>query len=213
METLLMPFLMRKPMFSLKPVSPRLLTFVFTFLLTACGGGEETSDESRLAHSIRNDARLPLVRAKAGQLVARELTAGSGYPAVFIRDLNTFVELAIEGQGAQKVRSQLEQFLEHQGEDGNIVDGITVQDGSTFKATVESDQESSLVQAVGKYVAITGDKAFLIEDVSGVSVIERLEKALMFLYKQRFSAGYCLVFGGTRADWATYNQKILRAST
>lgn len=201
METLLMPFLMLKPMFSLKPVSPRLLPLIFTFLLTACGGGEKISDESKLANSIRNDARLPLVRAKARQLVAKELTAGSGYPAVFIRDLNTFVELAIEAQGAQKVRSQLKQFLEHQGDDGNIVDGITVHDGSTFKATVESDQESSLVQAVGKYIAITGDKAFLLEDVHGVSVIERLENALMFLYKQRFSAGYGLVFGGTRADW------------
>jgi len=145
--------------------------------------------------------RLPQVRAKARQLVAEGLTAGSAYAAVFIRDLNTFVELAIEGQGPQSVRSQLKLFFDHQGEDGNIVDGITVQDGSTFKGTVESDQESSLVQAVAKYVAITGDKAFLSEDVGGVAVIERLENAVMFLYAQRFSTQYGLVFGGTRADW------------
>lgn len=201
METLLMQFPMNKPMFSLKRISCRILFFIFPLVLTACGGGGETSEASSLATSIRNDARLPLVRTKARQLVAKELTAGSGYPAVFIRDLNTFVELAIEAQGALKVRSQLKQFLEHQGEDGNIVDGITVQDGSTFKATVESDQESSLVQAIAKYIAITGDKAFLAEEVAGISVIERLENALMFLYQQRFSAGYGLVFGATRADW------------
>lgn len=171
------------------------------FLLGACSGGGESSEESRLAESIRKDARLPLVRAKAKQLVAKEFTAGTGYPAVFIRDLNTFVELAIEARGAPTVRSQLRLFLEHQGDDGNIVDGINVQDGSTFKGTVESDQESSLVQAVAKYVAVTGDKAFLSESVGGVPVIERLEKALMFLYSERYSAPYGLIWGGTRADW------------
>ncbi|MCX7169600.1 MAG: hypothetical protein NTY41_04735 [Proteobacteria bacterium] len=189
-----------------KPFSVRLLMLASMFLLAACSSGGESSgggssDESRLANSIRNDLRLPEVRAKARQLVAKESAAGSAYAAVFIRDLNTFVDLAIEGQGPQKVRSQLKQFLDHQGEDGNIVDGITLQDGSTFKGTVESDQESSLVQAVAKYVAITGDKAFLSEDVRGVAVIERLENALMFLYMQRFSTQYGLVFGGTRADW------------
>jgi len=188
----------------------RLLVSVFVFALTSllasCGGGggsasNEPSEESKLASSIRSDARLTLVRAKASQLVAKDLTAGSGYGAVFIRDLNTFIELAIEVQGAQNIRSKLKQFLEHQGSDGNIVDGITVADGSTFKATVESDQESSLVQAIAKYVAITGDKALLSENVGGVPVMTRLENALMFLYTQRYSAKYGLVFGGTRADW------------
>ena len=178
-----------------------LLMLALTFLLAACSSGDESSDESRLAESIRSDSRLPLVRAKARQLVADGSAAGGAYAAVFIRDLNTFVELAIEGQGPRSVRSQLEQFLEHQGDDGNVVDGITIRDGSTFKATVSSDQESSLVQAVAKYVAITGYKAFLSEVVRGVPVIERLENALTFLYTQRFSARHGLVFGGTRADW------------
>src|SRR5215208_1467398 len=92
-----------------------------TFLLSACGGGggggAAPSAESILASSIRSDSRLPLVRAKAKQLIAKELTAGTGYPAVFIRDLNTFVELAIEARGGQNGRSQLALFLEHQGDD------------------------------------------------------------------------------------------------
>ncbi|MES2069082.1 MAG: hypothetical protein V4488_01950 [Pseudomonadota bacterium] len=120
---------------------------------------------------------------------------------MFIRDLNTFVELAIEAQGPQIVRSQLRLFPEHQAGDGNIVDAINTKDGSSYKNTVESDQESSLVQAVAKYVAITGDKAFLSEDVGGVPVIGRLENALMFLYTQRYSSKYGLIFGATRADW------------
>lgn len=171
--------------------------------VTACGGGGgggASSADAALAAAIRADTRLPLVRSKARQLVARELTAGTGYPAVFIRDLNTFTDLAIEAQGAAKVRAQLRLFLQYQGADGNIADGIA-QDGSSFKGTVESDQESSLVQAVARYVAATGDTAFLSESVEGVPVIQRLENALMFLYTQRFAPQYGLVWGGTRADW------------
>jgi hypothetical protein len=182
--------------------SVRLVMLAMSLFVAACsGGGGQSPEEVLLATSIRNDARLPLVRAKARQLAAKELTAGSSYQAVFIRDLNTFVELAIEVQGPQIVRSQLKQFLEHQGDDGNIVDGIYTQDGTTFKGTVETDQESSLIQAMGKYIAITGDKTFLTESVRGVPVIERLEGALAFLYTNRFSTRYNLVWGGTRADW------------
>ncbi len=176
---------------------------VMAMVVTACGGGgggASPSAEAALAAVIRADARLPLVRNKARQLVAKELTAGTGYPAVFIRDLNTFVDLAIEAQGAPKVRAQLRLFLEFQGSDGNIADGIA-QDGSNFKGTVESDQESSLVQAVARYVAATGDRAFLSESVGGQPVIQRLEAALMFLYTHRFAPQYGLIWGGTRADW------------
>jgi glycogen debranching enzyme len=98
------------------------------------------------------------------------------------------------------VRSQLLQFLEFQRDDGLILDAIGF-DGTLIRGTVETDQESSLVQAVAKYVAITGDTAVLSQQVRGVSVIERLEDALMYLYTQRFSQQYQLVWGGTRADW------------
>jgi hypothetical protein len=177
---------------------------VLALLLGACGGGggggAGSSAEASLAAAIRNDPRLPLVRAKAKQVVGKDLSAGSIYAAVFIRDLNTFIELAIETQGAQQVRSQLLRFLEHQGEDGLIVDAIAFE-GYLIRGTVETDQESSFVQAVGKYVAATGDTAFLSEQVLGIPVIERLEKSMMYLYTQRFRAEYGLVWGGTRADW------------
>jgi hypothetical protein len=185
------------------------LQFLSIIFLTACssGGGSsnqasiEISAEAKLASAIRNDTQLPLVRTKAKQLIAKGLAAGTSYPYVFIRDLNTFTELAIEVQGAPAVRTQLKQFLEYQNEDGNIVDAIAVLDGSTLKTTVESDQESSLVQAIAKYVTITGDKAFLLEPVRGTPVIVRLENALTFLYTQRYSRQYGLIYGGTRADW------------
>lgn len=179
-----------------------LLVLTVTLQLGACGGGGggAPSAEAALASAIRNDARLPLVRAKAKQVAAKDLSAGSIYAAVFIRDLNTFIELAIEAQGATAVRSQLRKFLEHQGDDGLIVDAIAFE-GYLIRGTVETDQESSMVQATAKYVAVTGDTAFLSEQVNGVPVIARLENALTYLYTQRFSTAHGLVWGGTRADW------------
>lgn len=170
-------------------------------LLAACGGGGADGPEAVLARAIREDPRPAAVRAMARALVARELTAGTVYPAVFIRDLATFLELAIEAHGPDRVRAQLAQFLVHQGTDGNVPDGIQVSDGVTFKGTVESDQESSLVQAVARYVAVTGDRAWLLEPVAGEAVITRLERAIDYLYAERWSARYGLVWGGTRADW------------
>ncbi len=187
-----------------KPLLAGLLAVAFTLVLNACGGGgggvAAPSPEVALASTIRSDTRLPLVRAKAKQVVAKNLNAGTIYAAVFIRDLNTFVDLAIEGQGASVVRAQLLQFFETQHDDGLVLDAIGA-DGRLIRGTVESDQESSLVQAVGKYVAATGDTAFLSERVRGIAVIDRLEMALNFLYTQRYSAPYRLIWGGTRADW------------
>ncbi|HTH77413.1 MAG TPA: hypothetical protein VL593_00445 [Ramlibacter sp.] len=185
-----------------------LFVLACVWLLHACGGGgggsaapPQADPQAALAATIRTDSRLAAVRAKAKQLVAASLTAGTGYPAVFIRDLNTFIDLAIEAQGAAAIRPQLELFLAHQGADGNIPDGIEIATGNSFKGTVETDQESSLVQAVAKYVAASGDTAFLSQQIGGVAVMTRLENALAFLYAQRYSAQYGLVWGGTRADW------------
>jgi hypothetical protein len=191
-----------------KPGLIGLLVLASIFLLHACGGGgggsaapAPSDPQAALATKIRGDARLASVRAKAKQLVVSSLTAGTGYPAVFVRDLNTFIDLAIEAQGAAAIRPQLELFLAHQGADGNIPDGIEIATGNTFKGTVESDQESSLVQAVAKYVAASGDTAFLSQQIDGVAAITRLENALQFLYAQRYAAQYGLIWGGTRADW------------
>jgi len=66
---------------------------------------------------------------------------------------------------------------------------------------VETDQESSLVQAVYKYVKTTGDRAFLDEEVNKKTVAERLTDAMDFLLNHRFSREYGLIIGATTADW------------
>ena len=70
-----------------------------------------------------------------------------------------------------------------------------------FKNTVETDQETSLVQAVYKYIRKTGDVSLLDEYAGQFTVAERLEQALDFLMSQRYNERYGLIFGATTADW------------
>jgi len=69
------------------------------------------------------------------------------------------------------------------------------------KNTVETDQESSLVQAVGKYVSVTGDRSILDEAIAGRRVRERLAEALDYVLKERFDPTRGLIWGATTADW------------
>jgi hypothetical protein len=69
------------------------------------------------------------------------------------------------------------------------------------KNTVETDQESSLVQAVRKYVSATGDRTILQERLAGVTVRERLGRALRYVLTERFDQEHGLVWGATTADW------------
>ena len=92
-------------------------------------------------------------------------------------------------------------FFAFQGPEGDIVDGYIPKskasvgykyrsselapDFLAHKNTVETDQESSLVQAVRKYVEATGDQGLLRQEVDGRSVIERLEWALQYVHQHR----------------------------
>ncbi len=72
---------------------------------------------------------------------------------------------------------------------------------AAHKNTVETDQESSLVQAVYKYVAATGDRSILDEKISDATVLQRMEAALKYVRRERWSDEYGLVIGATTVDW------------
>ena len=136
---------------------------------------------------------------------------------VWIRDLNTFIDLALEVQPGDRLRQSLLTFLHFQGPDGNIVDGYVATESATgnyqcigsatmpqfmgYKNTVETDQESSLVQAVHRYVQKTGDQAILEEPIDGVTVRDRLSRALEYPLQHRFSRKHGLIWGATTVDW------------
>lgn len=172
---------------------------------------------SALARAILADEELLEVRDRAKALLGTGLTAGSGYGEVWIRDLNTFIELALRVNEPEEIRRALLTFFAFQGEDGNVVDGYIPASRANVayeyrrsklapgllahKNTVETDQESSLVQAIQKYVRVAGDRAVLQEEIDGVRVVRRLEAALEYLLEDRFDAGRGLLWGATTVDW------------
>ena len=115
----------------------------------------------------------------------------------------------------QHFRDALLMFCRLQGDDGNIVDGYYIPADSAkegldispieklnpYKNSVETDQESSLVQAVYKYITVTHDETILDERVAGVAVRERLARAMQFVLTQRFDPKHGLIWGATTIDW------------
>ncbi|TJZ51754.1 hypothetical protein FAZ15_19580 [Sphingobacterium olei] len=173
-----------------------------------------------LKAQIRSDSRLSTVKDKAVELVKSGFTAGDGYSEVWIRDYNTFITVASMVHDPKSVRENLRVFFRLQGKDGNIIDGFVPKkkvesaveayqyiyselepDYAGHKNTVETDQESSLIQAVYKYIMATGDKSFLDEAIGGITVKKRLALALDFLIKHRYNKRYGLLWGATTADW------------
>jgi len=193
-----------------------LLLFVSFSVLVACSPFSE--EEKELANRIKSNEDLSLVQEKAKDLIAKGFTAGDGYGEVWIRDFNTFMDLAIDVHSKEVIRKKLITFFNFQGDDGFVIDGYKPKkervEGSyryilsdlepqlvAHKNTVETDQETSLVQAVYKYVLKSEDKDFLNIEIDGLKISERLELALDFLMKNRYNEEYGLIWGGTTADW------------
>lgn len=177
----------------------------------------ETNSSTELARQILADQTLRDVHHMAQDLLKGGLNAGSGYGEIWIRDLNTFIAIALEVQPPPRIREVLLTFFKLQGPTGDIVDGYIPVDQANLKYvyrtsplapavmahknTVETDQESSLVQAVCKYVAATHDETILHERIAGVTVRERLGQALQYDLTERFDRDHGLVWGGTTIDW------------
>jgi hypothetical protein len=197
--------------------TPGRACYAIAGLSLLAGGGPARSDEAALGRQILADEELAEVLDQARTLLRGGLNAGSGYGEVWVRDLNTFIELALEVNDPDAIRASLLTFFRFQGEDGDVVDGYIPTDRATVgyeyrrsalapgllahKNTVETDQESSLVQAVHKYVRATGDRGFLSEKVDGTPVADRLAAALEYPLKHRFDDQHGLVWGATTVDW------------
>ena len=180
-------------------------------------GGASIRKDAELAKEIRGDATLQHVRRMALDLLKGGFNAGSYYRNVWIRDTNTFIEVSLEVNPPALVRKTLLTFFKFQGADGNMIDGYAplnrarltptsrltplAPDLMGFKNSVEIDQESSLVQAVYKYVNATGDRTILDERIGGKTVRERLALAMQFVMTDHFDPTHGLIWGATRADW------------
>jgi putative alpha-1,2-mannosidase len=176
-----------------------------------------TSTDRELAGKILQDGRMDEVLRMGHELLKSGMNAGSGYSEVWIRDLNTFIVPLLDVAPQQSVREALLVFFHFQGEDGNIIDGYVPKEQGhagynyrfteskpglkAHKNTVETDQESSLVQAVCRYIRKTRDATILDEMIRDIPVRRRLEMALDYPLKHRWSEKHGLIWGATTADW------------
>lgn len=191
--------------------------FLVLAILASCN---VRKPENGLKNQIETNEYFAFTKTKALEIVKTGFNAGDGYGEVWIRDYNTFIELSAEVYPQPTLKENLRVFFRLQRDDGNIIDGFIPRDKAKqteggyqyiftdlepdyagHKNTVETDHETSLVQAVYKYVQKTGDSEFLDELIGEKSVAERLEWSMEFLLNHRWSEEYGLIYGASTADW------------
>lgn len=185
-------------------------------ILMSCSTKQSMKED--LDEKIKSNQFFAFTKEKALEVIKTGFNAGEGYGEVWIRDYNTFIELSAEVFESGVLKENLLVFFKMQADDGNIIDGFIPKDkakGHAYdyiysdlepryaghKNTVETDQETSLIQTLYKYVQLTGDKDILNEIIDEKSVSERLEWAMDFLMNHRFNQKYGLIWGATTADW------------
>lgn len=193
-----------------------IIVLVLMIGLTSFNSEQNSSKE--LSKKILADETFSKVDKMARDLMKKGFYAGSGYQMVWSRDLNTFIELSCEEYDNKIIRENLVMFFHFQGENGELLDGYVPREAFTwgdpntyesvtapghigFKNTVETDQETSLIQAISKYISKTNDWSILKEEVAGKTVYERLRFSIEYLFTERYSEKYGLIIGATTFDW------------
>ena len=195
----------------------KIIIIILGILIFSCSKNVENE---KLAKEIETNEGFKFVKNKALEVVKTGFNAGDGYGEVWIRDYNTFIELSAEVFKSKELEENLLVFFRLQGDDGNIIDGfipkekaVVTEGGYEYiysdlepiycghKNTVETDHESSLVQAVYKYINKTSRTDFLNINVGEYTVAQRMEMSMNFLMNHRFSEKFGLIYGATTADW------------
>lgn len=199
-----------------KKMKKTVILLLFFLVLFSCS--VKDTGKKELAAKILSDTTMQKVDEMARNLMKKGFYAGSGYQMVWARDLNTFIELSCEEYDTKIIRENLLMFFHFQQENGELLDGYVPREAFTwgdphtyesatapghigFKNTVETDQETSLIQAISKYISKTGDNSILNEIVAGKTVYDRLVFAIDYLLNKRYSEKYGLITGATTFDW------------
>ncbi len=191
---------------------------LFIFICYSLFSCAKPTKEQLLAKQIRQDTTLQVVDRMAREVIRQGFNAGSGYSQIWARDMNTFIEVACDVSDRNDLRNAILLFFALQQPNNEMIDGYVLKEDFTwyddtpyysdaapnhvaFKNTVETDQESSLIQIVGKYIQKTNDKSILREEVAGKTVLERIELMIDYLLKERYSKEYGLIYGAMTSDW------------
>lgn len=193
-----------------------LAAFIIATGINCSSGGSQQN--RKLANEILKDSSFLLVDSMGRTILSRGLNAGSGYSQVWARDMNTFIETACEVVNKEDLRGAILVFFGLQQSNGEMIDGYVLKgefdwddpdqyfsDAAPahvgFKNTVETDQETSLIQIVGKYIRKTGDKSILREQVAGKTVYTRMTEMIDYLMREKYNKEYGLLTGALTADW------------
>lgn len=183
----------------------------------SCSTGVSQQNQ-KLANEILNNSSFHIVDSMGRAVLGKGLNAGSGYSQVWARDMNTFIETACEVVNKDDLRGALLVFFGLQQPNGEMIDGYVLKgefnwddpnqyfsDAAPahvgFKNTVETDQETSLIQIIGKYIRKTGDKSILKEQVAGKTVYARMKEMIDYLMREKYNKEFGLLTGALTADW------------
>ena len=126
-------------------------------------------------------------------------SAGAGYPQVWLRDASTIIPASRYFYPLSFLTSWIEEHLAHQKCDGGLEDWVDAE-GRTDKNTVETDQEASAIQSAYQVYLLLGP-AWLEKSVAGESILDRLDRALSYVFESRFDKERGLIIGAHTADW------------
>ena len=136
-------------------------------------------------------------RGKKGTI--HGFAAGLHYPQIWLRDANTTIGISKYFYDTSYLTSWFLEHLAHQEQDGSLYDWIDTR-GRSDKNTTESDQEASAVQIAHQMYEILGTE-WLESEIDKKSIIDRLEKALLFVFQSRYEPNHGLIKGAHTADW------------
>ncbi|MBI3976657.1 MAG: hypothetical protein HY331_00585 [Chloroflexi bacterium] len=141
---------------------------------------------------------------------------GDEYAQIFIRDTSTILLAARYFYPDEYLRTAIEEFLalqytdETEDRDGAIgrsrpgagaVSGTVDSDHRTDKATAVTDEETTLLHAAYLYYVTRGGPEWLRRPIAGLPIVERLNRAIEWLYSHRVDAQTGLVKRAHTTDW------------
>ena len=131
-------------------------------------------------------------------------SAGSLYTPIFVRDMATIQPALPFFLPRAFMQTPVEGFLASQDRfeprNGAVAATLNIQ-GEVDKATVVSDEETSAVHAAFAYYRAFGGTDWLVSQVDGRRVIDRLGDALQYLWQERRWGDGSLLFRGHTTDW------------
>ncbi|MBN1220470.1 MAG: hypothetical protein JXM69_16205 [Anaerolineae bacterium] len=140
---------------------------------------------------------------------------GKVYPEMYTRDIAWGMETAQYYYPDEYLREPIEAFLRRQytantrslDDDFGVIagagaiGGILTPDGRSNKETITTDEETSLIHAAYLYYNIAYNTGWLKKDINGLPLIERLNLAADWVYRQRLDPGTLLLWRGHTTDW------------